>query len=516
MKLLRFYIGKYRVLQNLDIHFDRKTTGQPNIQQDYSLDFLAGVNGTGKSTVLHLLGRLFAQLLTETYYFPVSVELVYSLENGESLVTVSNSTDEDAPEETNGVLRYKVNDGDWLAGKIPSNLLPRQIVIYTTGSESAWLDELSKTDGQETTVAGVIAEEDEATAYLRELPGHKQTMAGDESSNVDFDNPLLFIQSERLPLVALCGLLASRKHQRDSSAEKETLHDVLESISLDSLAGFSLRIRSQRSLTHPTQQEVINELDRVADHRVRQGSDTLLVFNIAEQLAREQPAGEKSIFDLYESPIALFQRLNYLYEHRPYYDPPLQEVNLFFKRRATVADNGEAVDDPMLQSFDWLSDGEQSFLGRMALFSLFRAPGMLIMLDEPEVHFNDIWKREIVNMLDKIMADNSSHALITTHSSILLTDVPSEDILVIRRKDRVSDETPPIPELNINTLGADPSDILVHVFGSHSATGQRSISFLRNEIGRRETVEELNELKEIVAPGYWQYRIQLEVQRLTS
>ena len=41
----------------------------------------------------------------------------------------------------------------------------------------------------------------------------------------------------------------------------------------------------------------------------------------------------------------------------------------------------------------------------MALFVLFRADNLLIILDEPEVHFNDVWKREIVHMLDQINLD---------------------------------------------------------------------------------------------------------------
>src|SRR5690606_11404497 len=146
----------------------------------------------------------------------------------------------------------------------------------------------------------------------------------------------------------------------------------------------------------------------------------------------------------------------------------------------TTPDN-DVVDEPMLQLYDWLSDGEQSFLGRMALFALFRAPNMLIMLDEPEVHFNDIWKREIVNMLDQIMSGQASHAVITTHSSIALTDVRREDILVLHRKGQLATDQVIITEPSINTLGADPSDILVHVFRSHSASGERSVRFIREE-----------------------------------
>ena len=46
------------------------------------------------------------------------------------------------------------------------------------------------------------------------------------------------------------------------------------------------------------------------------------------------------------------------------------------------------------------------------------------------------------------------------------------------------------------------------------ASGEHSATYIRREIGRRTTPEELMELEERVAPGYWRYRIRLEAQRL--
>lgn len=223
---------------------------------------------------------------------------------------------------------------------------------------------------------------------------------------------------------------------------------------------------------------------------------------------------------LYNSPITLFRNLYRLYEHRPFYDPPLQEINLFFKRVIGKGDD-TAVDESevpktetILQLFDWLSDGERSFLARMALFALFRADDLLILLDEPEVHFNDVWKREIVHTLDQIMQGHASHALITTHSSITLTDVPSQDVIVLQRVDGATTGADVVSDRKFQTFGADPSDIMVHVFGTQSASGEHSRRFIRREIGNRNTVNELDELAAIVAPGYWRYRIQLEKTRV--
>ncbi len=525
MRLIRLYVDHYRVLHELPIDFDRGVAGerQPDPQQGYALDFLAGVNGTGKSTILHLLGKLFARLLSEDYYFPVPIELSYTLrtsEDTETVFVVTNMPDEgDENGEATRKLRYRVDNGDWHEEKMRPEHLPRHIVIYTTGSEQAWMEALREEYGREAelVVAGLIAEEQEDEAYLQELPGHRHTDGDyDQPVDFDFDNPFLFVHSERLPLVALCGLIASRHYQAANS--NEVLHPVLESIGLEELQGFSLRLRAHRSLTPPAQLEIIDDrLAPIADHTIQRGGDRLFVFNMAAQIQRRE-SGEQSIFSIYDSPIELFQRLNGLYSHRPFYDPPLQEVNLFLHRLPPKSESDERQTsvDSMLHLFDWLSDGEQSFLGRMALFALFRADNLLILLDEPEVHFNDVWKREIVNMLDKIMQGHASHAVITTHSSIALSDVRPQDILVLRRQEQLTQGREAVRPPEIQTLGADPSDILVHVFGTRSASGERGVRFIREEIGRRNTVEELQELEDSVAPGYWRYRIQLEARRMQS
>ncbi len=44
---------------------------------------------------------------------------------------------------------------------------------------------------------------------------------------------------------------------------------------------------------------------------------------------------------------------------------------------------------PPLLMLASLSDGERSFLGRMCLFCMLRGQEALVLLDEPEVHFND-------------------------------------------------------------------------------------------------------------------------------
>jgi predicted ATP-binding protein involved in virulence len=167
-----------------------------------------------------------------------------------------------------------------------------------------------------------------------------------------------------------------------------------------------------------------------------------------------------------------------------------------------------------LHLLEWLSDGEQSFLGRLCLFTLLGTTEALILLDEPEVHFNDYWKRQIVYLLDAALTGRQSHVLITSHSSITLTDVPREDIMILQRD---ANFTSHASHPGMQTFAADPSDIMVHVFGAPVAAGAQSVArietALKAEPGQDPSTrrEELQKLLDIVGPGYWSYRIRREL-----
>lgn len=145
----------------------------------------------------------------------------------------------------------------------------------------------------------------------------------------------------------------------------------------------------------------------------------------------------------------------------------LRDVALIIRKRT--------ISEPLL--WENLSDGERFFLGRMALFHLLRGErNALVILDEPETHFNDLWKREIVNIIDENLRDNPSEVLISTHSSIALSDVFDSEITLLKKApgdgNVVAVRTP------IRTFGASPSEIMIYVFDAPETVGQRATEFL--------------------------------------
>jgi len=145
--------------------------------------------------------------------------------------------------------------------------------------------------------------------------------------------------------------------------------------------------------------------------------------------------------------------------------------------------------------FEELSDGEQMFLGRMALFHLLEGEDdALLLLDEPETHFNDKWKREIVDIIDGALGDTANDVLISTHSSITVSDVFSDEIIKFEKRDGEARVVP----VGIPTFGADPSEIMINVFDVPDSIGSRALDWLNEQLEKEWTPEQKAELERVI------------------
>jgi hypothetical protein len=150
-----------------------------------------------------------------------------------------------------------------------------------------------------------------------------------------------------------------------------------------------------------------------------------------------------------------------------------------------------------------LSDGEYELLSRIALFRLLDQPESLFLLDEPETHFNDVWKRELVSLLASVVGPSaSSTVILSTHSSIVVSDVPRRQITLLRKDENGRTE---VAHGETPTLGADPSEIMVQLMGAPDSLGQDASSYLDEQLQRNWTAVDRDELEQLirtVGPGY--------------
>jgi predicted ATPase len=174
----------------------------------------------------------------------------------------------------------------------------------------------------------------------------------------------------------------------------------------------------------------------------------------------------------------------------------LKDVDLTVQRiRKVIAADGEP--DDRIHSYDSFSDGERMLLGRVAFLLLLRQQNnTLLLLDEPETHFNDAWKRQLIDMVDgALLKDTSAQVLISTHTSLALTDVFSCEITRFVKEEGVTRSKP----VAHPTFGADPGRLLLHVFGAPDVIGARAAEFLREKLRKVEwSAEEREKLRELV------------------
>lgn len=168
-------------------------------------------------------------------------------------------------------------------------------------------------------------------------------------------------------------------------------------------------------------------------------------------------------------------------------------------RRAPAANDGDMTDseDIGVLRYEELSDGEQMVLGRMALFHLLQGQqDALLLLDEPETHFNDKWKREIVDIIDDAIHNTSNDVLISTHSAIVLSDVFNNEIVMVQKSSQGSI----VRTVDEPTFGTDPSALMMTVFGADDSIGKRAQEFIESKLRQTTgTAEEIADLEQLIA-----------------
>jgi energy-coupling factor transporter ATP-binding protein EcfA2 len=491
MRLLRFYISKHLLLQNLDLRFDRP--GRLDRGQ-YALDFLVGVNGSGKSTLLRALTQVFSNLgSNQPNSFDFELEYLLGEKEGAQHVVIRRVTEDNRTLQT-----MLVKSGEEIiypeSESIDDNYLPKNVIVYSSGNEAEWVRLLNDTQedpGMEDASKEIL--DDPVLRSIKELPGSMVKKRFVET--LDAPSPFWLMRSKNLPIITLCGLLTHfMKHNDD------LLSEALTALKVEKINGFSLRFRIHSTLSPD---EDYNRLAKLATRHLRQGTDRLLYFdfashhNLAADLLKEYVNG----FELY-------RRLEHITRPDDTGQPTLQQVNIFLQSIAQPVPEEEIdIEEnntiPNLFLLDWLSDGEQSFLGRMALLAMLDTDDSLILLDEPEVHFNDYWKRKIIQLIDSIMRHHSNQLLMTTHSTIVMSDVTAEQVFLFSKDEngytQVMESVPPI-------FGSDPGNIMVNLLGTGRAGGAYSREYLEAAL-KNGSREELQNLLEKVGPGYWQFRI---------
>ncbi len=540
MKLRSFWLGGYRNLQNVTITFPQPSP-LAELRPRPPIFLLVGVNGTGKTGILRALALIFDRLEDRRAPgFPF--KLAYQIgRGGKSFEVVVESKGHTTLRDVNFLVTNEDGETSEIEPTEWTDYLPQQTVVYTSGHLGEWQFLLE----QETN--GYERREEEQSELLHQFLKEAKTIQEvvGLGNLIDFESPA--VMAEMIPgrtvlladkqlELALLATLAIEGDAHESRRQAEECRDIYRRAGIDRLRAFSLDLIP---LAANAQEGVI--LAQVE----------LLVHSLLEDRLEEYPEVQRRLQELLswtppELPEQLTERIRKLAElavHR-HRNPDgsyhlLFEMNeetrlnlggsqglfatskQFFDFLADLQKRGVlARTDLILDKIDLaepilsrhLSDGEREFLGRMALFLLMRQPESLFLLDEPETHFNDIWKRELVGLLTSMLDGRDSTALLSTHSSIVISDVAHPQLVLLVKDHQGRTK---VIDVQTPTFGADPSDIAINILGAPRAGGVLSARELKAALERGDR-EELAALLQIVSPGYWRFRIRTRLEELDA
>jgi ABC-type cobalamin/Fe3+-siderophores transport system ATPase subunit len=551
LKLRYLHLLDYPPLTDVTVLFSSGSL----LQRDCSIRFVVGVNGSGKSQLLRAVAEVFLALAEQRPpHFPVS--LIYELgrdKSKRSLVldcpgTAAESSlwiaesfvwpDNANPEDFENAIEFLranklptphgfnalIQPGNWptRSATPPAIAIPRAVIAYTTGSLTPWQSlwsRISDTEGVDIVSQGPdydstaerpanwTTERESAANAESTFPEEQSIEQGDQTSRTW--RPVLIT-----PMLLKCALLsiALPKALTDTSDElmgrqvqdiewSTKLSALLERGAWKWLVSVSIRMNFRPDSWRDEKKRralpwllasgaVISEPSPSSyrslhyDLRGSFSPKAMESWTTDENVNTATNQGEALLALLGGVDATAFERFDRMKE--------LHDYGLIEDIQIGVA-RGDTED---ILRFEEFSDGEQMVLGRMALFHLLeREDDALLLLDEPETHFNDKWKREIVDIIDDAIGKTANDVLIATHSAIVLTEAFNDEIILMERRNGSAIAR----TVDSNTFASDPSAVMIRVFSSDDSIGERAKEFIEGKLAQATgTPDEMHELELLI------------------
>lgn len=510
MQLLWLRVSDFRRQRELRLELT------PRERADPALAFMIGPNGAGKSRVLETLGRIFSHLSAG---IPVGLDfdLEYELSSSRVLFTTRPPAFDGHPASLPRLERIDAwmlvadrGSEGWSADHVVDSwpgeaeldkLLPTRVVGLSNGPASrldralrgAVLDSLGqRLDLGEAGSPPPDVPEGEWEAYI----ANEKEMLADEMRRIANEPRCVALSGNELSL----AILALLTHPLSVRAEDSARDAILRRVGLEaqgSLRAFSLDIAADWRQRMPQLQQKPFEglLARSARRIARESAEPSGESDLGDQEQRAVFECKQSlgawIGGAADSPLVWFSQL-------------LGWLKLGVLRSVKLVLTKD--DGPGLLLDDEFSDGEFLLAGRYALLLLLREHrDCLVLFDEPETHFNDRWKVDLISDLVQVLDDRSAQVVIATHSDLTLSDADRSDVYLLSADPEADGaEVPTRPP--VSPFAADRGEITTMVFGAGQTSGSHALGIVDQALASGDPAQ-LRETLDRVGPGFHSFRL---------
>lgn len=524
MKLLKLHIqDEFRSLHegfSLDFHkgIDSMDTFQPFC--------FAGLNGSGKSNVLEALASIFYHLefcvskfrpqnFDKHFKRHISTPDAYRLEY---LIGKKN----EYPSSTEDLVRVVI---------IKEKKTPPTIYVYTKVTDEVPdltmpLGQTENNEGAKLYLPDLVVAYSSGENEILSLPFIKNRLINfdkyceDYKKNEIFGEPessLIYIDEGMSQAVLLAALLFE---------DKTTLKPLKKELGILALESFSMQLYNH-CIPFETEKEIVynpillhvqdtleklkkcatcwNEFDDGIEKDEYTGPFNILKldFYISEATKSAFREHFKTSFELFRFFQVLYELNSNIvskgikeevYSSKGFYTKgklpiasPIDSVFHFLDYKILKKIKGKT--EPKALLLREFSDGEQQFLHTIGICLMLKDRRTLLLLDEPETHFNPSWRAKFIKILnDSIYAgrlknlpngDFNVHLLkdviLTSHSPFIISDcMPNNVIFFDRHKETELVEAKSAKEMDIKTFGMSVETILDELFNYNQSIGDWS------------------------------------------
>ncbi|MBY8945889.1 AAA family ATPase [Pseudomonas sp. SH10-3B] len=531
MRLRYLSIDRYPPLSNVQICFSNKAPW-PVLGDEANrcgIHFIAGLNGSGKSHLLRAISAIFLAMADgQLPGFPFTLiyelganeqfcEVVFDNPGKQSEAAIWQRTKNPFPKycaeavfsESLDVLRTGGHESLGFVTRVPRGSFPQgvkdllpKVLAYTSGSWRPWqaiwqpplsADALPDVNDHELYGQGLErpagwTHYDESSVRLNELPSPPTSPLA--YTNRDASDLLSrpFLLSDNRPDAALLAVALHDSLVTRSGQGEPRLAALLQTAGWHQLVSVGLLIDLDKVKDAPPAfQKKIHDLLLMAGDVIAIPHPNRSLRRVYFDIEGDVPATRTSCFDarfhnqdiqhqgdvlalmLGEASQSPFSRFHELIRWMAL--GLVGDLEMCIRRDGKTS-REDALHDQGIMAYSEMSDGEQMVLRRWALFYLLAGePDALLLLDEPETHFNDSWKREIVSIIEHAMGRDNSAVLVASHSSIVLSDVFDEEVIFIAKDSTGHSRA---GTLKTRTFGTEPGALLMSVFKAKDSIGSRA------------------------------------------
>jgi len=521
MKLLSLEIGEqFRSLHpGFQVNFHHITDKGVEAMMAFQPFCFAGLNGSGKSNVLEALAAIFYHLeMCVAKYRPESFERHFSRSKSTpdaftlkylicgsnksgytlSLADVVTITKEPGKEPVMAVAPSPFSE--------EKDATPREVALKPSDRSQ------ERAPGKEflpDLVVGYSSGENEILSlpFIKNRLIHFDEYKEAVKEGFPFDEPetsLLYIDEEMSQAVLLACMLFEDP--------ETTLKPLRDELGIVGIRSFRMNLNMQTLYLDDEQKEpfpILSHVEIILDKLkscatswyeqksgikgMRDGLFTVLTldFFVDDNTKKVFKAHFKTSFELFRFFQVLYE-LNAniistatkeeVYKSRGFYtDGKLPEAGpedrVFYFLDYMILKEIEGLEEPKELLLREFSDGEHQFLHTMGICLMLKDRRTLLLLDEPETHFNPGWRAKFIKVLnDSLKAGGSNNFLkdviLTSHSPFVISDcLPNNVILFKRNKETHRIEAKSAREMDFNTYGTSVEIILDELFDYNQSIG---------------------------------------------